>query len=233
MENNYSLKQIYMKKFVLLLVVFCAAQFANAQFLKVEKCNIRHGKHRVDNMFTKDEYYDRDYSTIKLSNGEELSILTDPYCSKWWWAVTPLGGNYPTKCECNLDPKVKYAKGTLVYKYKYGNISCYELVTMEMVGTYTIESCSICEVDADMDVKVDCSQKTFFESVAVIGGKKPSAGESDSAQIATKTIVNLVFTNGMATSIMAIDDPVWLEAMPGQKVEHYKARNVNIYKLAF
>ena len=63
-----------MKKFVLLLVVFCAAQFANAQFLKVEKCNIRHGKHRVDNMFTKDEYYE---DLIKIATAPKKNVLSD------------------------------------------------------------------------------------------------------------------------------------------------------------
>jgi len=218
-----------MKKILLLLIVFCAAQFASAQFLQVESCSTRLGKHRVEHMFKKDEYYDRYYSTVRLSNGDVLSIVTDAYSPKWWWHFAELGKS-SIKCECNLDPKVNYPKGTLVYKYQYGNTVGYELVTMKKIGVYTIKSCKVREINVEMNAQADYSQKSFY--VFMVGGKSSASG-SYRAHGGLKTVVNVIFTNGQTASIVAADDPIWLEAKPGQKVEHYRVRDVNIYKLVF
>ena len=161
-----------------------------------------------------------------------LSIGTDAYSSKWWWHFTELG-KYPIKCECNLDPKVNYPKGTLVYKYQYANTVGYELVTMKKVGVYTIKSCNVREINVEMSAQADYSQKSFWAFAVVAGGGSSSANGSYRAHGGPKTVVNVVFTNGMPASIVAADDPIWLEAKPGQKVEHYKVKDANIYKLLF
>ena len=222
-----------MKKILLLLIMFCAVQVANAQLLKVEKCHTHQGKHRIDNMFGKDEYLDRDYSTIKLSNGDVLSIKVDPFCSKWWWVVTPTGVNYSSKCRCYLDPKVKYPKGTLVYKYQSSNVSCYDLMNMEEVGFYVIESCEVCEIDVDMRAQVDYAQESFLKyafGADVRNGSKNGKSEANNHKI---TVVNVIFDHGEAVSIVVEKDPIWKKVKAGQQVKQYRVLNFNIYELVF
>ncbi len=222
-----------MKKILLLLIIFCATQFVNAQLLKVEKCRTHHGKHRIDNMFGKDEYLDRDYSTIKLSNGDVLSIKVDPFCPKWWWVVTPTGVNYSSKCRCYLDPKVNYPKGTLVYKYQSNNISCYDLMPMEEVGTYVIESCEVCEIDVDMRAQVDYAQESFLEYAFDAEVRNGSKNGKSGARRHKITVVNVIFAHGEVVSIVVEKDPIWKKVKSGQQVKQYKAMNFNVYELVF
>ena len=220
-----------MKKILLLLVVFCAAQFASAQFLQVESCTVRKEK-RCIVYFLRSEYIDQYYSTIKLSNGDKLVVHANPNSKRWYWEATPAGG-WSRYCDCNLSASTKYAKGTLVYKYpRTSESSCakYELATMKKIGTYVIKSCRVREINVEMNAQADYSQKSFY--VFMVGGKSSASG-SYRAHGGPKTVVNVVFTNGMTASIVAADDPIWLEAKPGQKVEHYKVKEANIYKLLF
>jgi hypothetical protein len=121
---------------------------------------------------------------------------------------------------CNLDCRKSYPKGTLVYKYATGDR--FELVNMTKTGTYTIKKVSIREINVELNANFDYGYRTF------LGGKAHLYAKGG-----VKNVVNIIFTNGKTASIIAADDPIWLEASAGQKVDHYQVRGSNIYNLLF
>lgn len=118
----------------------------------------------------------------------------------------------------------KISVGTIFYK----SGDSYEIVPLKKVGEYVIKTAKVRNISSsyEANMKGQFSYTDFFFGLAkgkVSGNMK--GGET--------TVVNVVFTNGKSFSINAIDDPLWLEAQEGQKVEHYNVRHLDVYKLLF
>ena len=213
-----------MKKVFLIMLCFGISQMSFAQILQIESCNAYSKTEEQFLAKSKTMYY----STIILSNGDKLK-----YTTRFGWDLQrgPNSTQPVWSATCNLDYKKKYAKGTLVYKYPSGDK--FELVEMKKVGTYTIKKVVIREINVELNANADFSYKSFWGFVGIIGGGGSTTQVQASAKGGVKTVVNVIFTNNETASIIAADDPIWLEASPGQQVEHYKVRDYNIYKLIF
>ncbi len=213
-----------MKKVFFLAVFFSLCATGFAQILQIESCNAYSKTEKQSLAKSKTMYY----STIILSNGDKLK-----YTTRFGWDLQrgPNSTQPVWSTTCNLDYKKNYAKGTLVYKYPSGDK--FELVEMKKVGTYTIKKVVIREINVELNANADFSYKSFWGFVGIIGGGGSTTQVQASAKGGVKTVVNVIFTNNETASIIAADDPIWLEASPGQQVEHYKVRDYNIYKLIF
>ena len=225
-----------MKKFLIaFFIMLYFTDWGFAQILEIESCITREYEVRDDGFFNNKtaKHYT---STIILSDGERLDCY-DRYFYRsggYSWLLTPPGVQhndirYAKGPFVNVDFDVltEYPKGTLVYKYP--SRDKFELVTMEKIGTYTIKKVVVRDVNVETNANLDFS----YSSYRRLFRGRSSLTAHGSMEGGIKTIVNVVYTNGETSSIIAADDPIWLEAEVGQEVEHYKIRDYNIYKLIF
>lgn len=184
----------------------------SAQFLKVART----------------EFFDsRLFSTwlkVYLSNGEKLIIYSDGN------SRVSGGPNIKT----NFVYNKKYPVGTIIYKSGYSHSGySYNVVSLKKVGIYTIKKAFVRTVKAEFeaDLNGDFSYRAFV--AGIIYNPRANGSVSGKLKGGESTVVNVIFTNQKSITIKAAEDPIWLEAQEGQKVEHYKLGPADIYKLLF
>lgn len=205
-----------MKKFILFVVSVLFFIIASAQeFLTVEQVYNEYGEiHLI------------------LSNGDEIY-----YYPGFLWKSE---GCYKLKKEDtderirgNISPKKKYSRGDIVYHTgDYYNVENIDKLPCKIIKEVTFD-----EVKSEVHASLSgtFSYNSFFILMRSngLGGGSAEGSLSGSIKGGTKTVAIVIFTDGNAVSIDIGDDSLWLKAKPGQKVEHYKVRDTNLYKLVF
>lgn len=195
-----------MKKILFILFFFTMCGSVSAQFLKV----------------TRTEFFDMgifpDRLFVYLSNGEKLHISRK---------VSELFNGPSIKT--NFVYNKQYPIGTIVYKSGYS----YNVVSLKKVGIYTIKKVFVRTVKAEFeaDLNGDFSYRAFV--AGIIYNPRANGSVSGKLKGGESTVVNVIFTNQKSTTIKAAEDPIWMEAQEGQKVEHYKLGPADVYKLLF
>ena len=198
------------KLFFILVAMFVAFQATSQEFLTVEHSWIdKHG-----------------YPGVRLSNGVEVFHLGGDSKGSFY------SSSRKETCRTNFKKRTKYPKGAIIYHQ--GTI--YEFEKIIPRGTYTITKVSTREINVETQAHINgaFSYNSFLAFISAFGGGgggKAKGSFSGSMQGGTKTVVNVFFGDGKYASITAAEDPIWLEAKPGMKIEHYTVRDVNLYKL--
>lgn len=207
-----------MKKFIIIATMLLSVSaFAQGQFIKVDRCSISYEKEK--NFLGPVTLKVKDHK-IYLSNGDVIKY--DNYSSYWY--IDGSCCHHHGKCMTSFIPGRNYPSGTLVYK----SGKSYDIVDLQNMGTLTIKKVTVHQVSSEFSasIKGDFSYHSF-----IIGNG--SGNIRGSATGGRRTIVNVFFDNGMAATIEASSEPLWLDAEPGMKVEHYRYRDINVYKLQF
>lgn len=194
-----------MKKFFL-FILLAISSVSYAQILRVEAVEYS------------SSFFFYDYH-IYLSNGERITM-----CDGDKTGTRMDNTRKRVDVPVEIEPQ-KIKKGSLIEKR-----GCvYTAVTMKKVSDKIIKYAKIHQVSKDFNASLygSFSYGTFLS----IGGGSGSI--SGNASGGKRTLVNIVFTDNTSTSIEASEDPIWLEAAAGMKVEHYKCGTCNIYKLLF
>ncbi len=206
-----------MKNFIIFIatMLLSVSAFAQAQFIKVDRCSISYEKER--NFFGPATLKIKDHK-IYLSNGDIIKYNTH---SNFWYkegSCCPHHG----QCMVSFVPGMNYPSGTLVYK----SGMTYDLVNLQKRGILTIKKISSHQVSSEFSasIKGDFSYHSF-----IIGNGSGSIRGSASG--GTRTIVNVFFDDGTYATIEASKDPIWLDAEPGMNVEYSTYKDMNIYKL--
>lgn len=201
-----------MKKYYLCFFFLTVCVSVSAQFLKVTKTEYKKGFLTFS-----------DCLSVYLSNGEMLRIIDRRNYSVYG------GSHLRSDIKTNIVCTKKYPIGTIVYKSGYS----YNVVSLQKAGVYTIKKAVVRTVAAEFeaDLKGDFSYRAFV--AGIIYNPRASGSVSGKLKGGESTIVNVIFTNQKSTTIKAAEDPIWLEAQSGQKVEHYKLGPADIYKLLF
>ncbi len=147
---------------------------------------------------------------ISLSNGEVL------YCgglgiTKW----RRLADDSRVIIDFGSRDPNEYPEGTLVYKAG----DSYQIVKLKQLADLTISDISQHEVSSDCDISCDFTYSSF--------NKRSINNICCSKHI----IINILFNDGTRASVSASDDPVWLDAKVGMKVQHYTFKAMNVYSL--
>lgn len=192
-----------MKKIILFLGFIALSFSTSAEILKVE---------RVEQKFSLAYMW---YDVIYLSNGDNL-YFKNSFCALSLVDGEPIGTNFDAD---------DVSEGTLLEKR--GNT--YNIVSLKKGADKVIKYAKVHQVTREFNASLNgnFSYGTFF-SIGAGSGRI-----SGNASGGSKTIVNLVFTDNTSASIEVADDPIWLEAAAGMKVEYYKCGTCNIYKLIF
>lgn len=162
---------------------------------------------KIDRCTWKDE--DR---VICLSNGEVL-------CYGGFWVERWYRLSDKSEVITDFNHYEKYPEGTLVYKVGDN----YELAKLEKKElNLTIEKISKHEILADYGTigKLDFSYSSFSKCYF-----------NDGSLEGKRVIVNLYFDDGSKASIDALNDPIWLDAKVGMKVEVFTFKSLHIYNL--
>ena len=164
--------------------------------------------------------------SMDLSNGEKLRIVNaqpKPYAQR------ELGFAHMEDITTNMQFSKNYPVGTIIYKSGYS----YNVVSLKKVGVYTIKKVFVRTVKAEFeaDLNGDFSYRAF--AAGIIYNPRANGSVSGKLKGGESTVVNVIFTNQKSITIKAAEDPIWLEAQEGQKVEHYKLGPADIYKLLF
>lgn len=193
-----------MKKFFL-FILLALSSVSYAQILRVEAVE-------------KDEYLGFKHY-FYLSDGSKLMIFKH---KELWGEITI--SDKETRIKTDIDP-AKVKVGSLFEKRGL----FYTMVSMYKVSDKTIKYAKIRQVSSEFNASLygSFSYGTFL---SIGGGRGNISGNASGGK---RTLVNIVFTDNTSTSIEASEDPIWLEAAAGMKVEHYKCGTCNIYKLLF
>lgn len=207
-----------MKKFIipiLAMLLFSINTVAQAQIIKIDRCLIK--KREITNFWNEVTGYRVYEHIICLSNGDILR-----YSEQWGGWQNEEQRGCSKICQANFVFGKKYPEGTLVYKA--GNN--YELVNLQKRGILTIKKVSPHQVSSEFNsyLKGDFSYSSFL-----IGYGRGHINGSASG--GTRTVVNVFFDNGTSATMEASQDPIWMDAEPGMKVEYYSFKDMNIYKL--
>ncbi len=194
-----------MKK-LFLFILLAISSVSYAQILRVEAVEF----HRFCFFY---EYL------IFLSNGDKIAMDDGDKTGLW---VDDM--HKRVQVAVDIEPQ-KIKKGSLIEKRGHS----YTAVTMKKISDKIIKYAKIHQVSEDFNASLygSFSYTSFLSISKAIGRAK---GEASGGK---KTIVNVVFTDNTSASIEASEDPIWLEAAAGMKVEHYKCGTCNIYKLLF
>lgn len=193
-----------MKKVLFLICLLLTSMSVSAQFLKIDKVSTTLQPGRMT------------WMRVYLSNGDILSVWSDGLVSSKSFR----------RASTNMKCGGKYPVGGLVYNTG----SLYEYVTPKKIMTRTIKYVKIHTVSSKMVSKMVGDYS--YRAIAMLGSKA-DASVTASSSGGQETIANVVFDDNSSTSISVCDDPIWLEAKVGQKVEHYKLKHLNVYKLLF
>lgn len=198
-----------MKKIILFLGFIALSFSTSAEILKVERIK----SCPVCKFFGE--------SVVYLSNGDELHVDEDSST-----AYRYFGEDHENSQDVQItfNPK-EISEGALLEKR--GKV--YDLVSLKKGADKVIKYAKVHQVTREFNASLNgsFSYGTFF-SIGAGSGRI-----SGNASGGSKTIVNLVFTDNTSASIDVADDPIWLEAAAGMKVEYYKCGTCNIYKLIF
>ena len=198
------------KLFFILIAMLIAFQATSQEFIKIEWCRLDKNNHWIMHFADGSEiyyYYDDGYH--RFCNGKHYRVTTN---FKWHESYNPKNGVI----------------------WHSGNTYTYEPIVYR--DTYTIKKAVTREVNVETQANINgtFSYNSFFAFVTVLGGGgggKAKGSISGSMRGGTKTVVNIFFGEGKYASIVAADDPIWLEAKPGMKVKHYTVRDTNLYEL--
>jgi len=206
-----------MKKLLFFLAVFVFSVNAEAQLkpqteiVTIEQVSWTAG----ENLFTGKPFYTG--GTMRLSDGDVLFFYPN---GKVW--------NRHKQQLIQGDLKIggHYQIGT--YIEKCGDE--YNIVSLLKVSDKKIRYVKIREVSAEFSGSIN-GVWSYGSFLGLIGrGRGYISNEISGGK---KTVVNVVFTDGIAVSIDASEDPIWLEAAVGMTAEHYTLGHKDIYKLCF
>ncbi len=199
-----------MKKlfFILIAMSFALSAFSQ-EFIKIEECHRDKNAHWVMHLADGSKIYYCDGCIAYHHGVKHHNIKTN------FWGHE------------SYDPE----NGVIWHS---GNVYKYEYIVRR--GTYTITKAVTREVNVETQANINgtFSYNSFFAFITALGGGgrgKANGQISGSMRGGTKTVVNVFFGDGKYASIIAAEDPIWLEAKPGMKIEHYTVRDVNLYKL--
>ena len=147
---------------------------------------------------------------ISLSNGEVLY-----YGGFWITMWRRLADGSKVIIDLGSHGLKRYPEGTLFYKAG----DSYHITKLKQLSDLTICDISQHEVSSDCDISCDVSYTAF--------NKRSNNNICCSKHI----IINILFNDGTRASISASDDPVWLDAKVGMKVQHYTFKAMNVYSL--
>ncbi len=147
---------------------------------------------------------------ISLSNGEVLY-----YGGFWITMWRRLADDSKVIINFGSHGLKGYPEGTLVYKAG----DSYQIVKLKQLADLTISDISQHEVSSDCDISCDFSYTSF------------NKGSINNICCSKHIIINILFNDGTRASVSASDDPVWLDAKVGMKVQHYTFKAINVYNL--
>ena len=217
-----------MNKVIFMLMLFLFPVGVSAQeFLKIEDIE-------YDYVCSKSGFhiscrYDRRLlRSVLLSNGKYLYREGHESCDGFYWCE-----NHCNRIKTNvMNLNANFSKDK-TFIYHVGKT--YWVETINHKKTHTIKKVTVREVSRENEAELngDFSYNGFLALWRGIGGGigKAKGKVSGSMRGGKKTVVNVFFEDGGYASINASDDPIWLEAESGMKVELYKLRDTKIYKL--